>query len=190
MAPVVAVRGLIEYASLVVRSSKDVTALALPIQTEIARLDPDLAVSDVMTMDQIIGESTADARFSASFVVFFAVLALILAAVGLYGVLSYLVVQRTNEIGIRVALGAQPSRVLQLMLSDGMRPAIIGLVLGTLAGAASARLINGVLFNVKPLDPSVFGAVVLVVLAVAALGCLLPAWRAARLDAMTALRCE
>lgn len=183
-------RGLIEYASLVVRSSKDVTALALPIQTEIARLDPDLAVSDVMSMDQLIGESTADARFNASFVMFFAVLALILAAVGLYGVLSYLVVQRTSEIGIRVALGAQPSRVLRLMLSDGMRPAIIGLVVGTVAGAASARLMNDVLFNVKPLDPSVFAAVVLVVFAVAAIGCLVPAWRATRLDAMTALRCE
>jgi predicted permease len=183
-------RGLMGYGSLVVRSTKDVTSLALPIQTEIARMDPDLAVSDVLTMDQIIGESTADARFNTVFVLFFAALALVLAAVGLYGVLSYLVVQRTSEIGIRVALGAQRARVVQLMLIDGMRPAIVGLVLGTLGGAASARLIRDVLFGVQPLDAFVFAGVVFAVLIVAAASCILPAWRAARLDAMTALRCE
>jgi putative ABC transport system permease protein len=183
-------RGLMGYGSLVVRSTKDVTALALPIQTEIARMDPDLAVSDVLTMEQIIGESTSDARFNTVFVLFFAGLALVLAAVGLYGVLSYLVVQRTSEIGIRIALGAQRSGVVQLMLFDGMRPAILGLVLGALGGAASASLIRDVLFGVQPLDISVFAGVVLAVLTVAAASCVLPAWRAARLDAMTALRCE
>jgi predicted permease len=183
-------RGLMEYGSLVVRSTKDVTALAFPIQTEIARLDPDLAVSDVMTMDQLIGESTADARFNAAFVLLFAALALVLAAVGLYGVLSYLVVQRTHEIGIRIALGAQRSQLLQQMLFDGMRPALIGLVLGILAGAAFARLIRDILFGVQSLDASVFAAVMLTVFIVAISACVFPAWRAARLDAMTALRCE
>jgi putative ABC transport system permease protein len=100
------------------------------------------------------------------------------------------VVQRTSEIGIRVALGAQRARVVQLMLIDGMRPAIVGLVLGTLGGAASARLIRDVLFGVQPLDAFVFAGVVFAVLIVAAASCILPAWRAARLDAMTALRCE
>lgn len=183
-------RGLMGYGSLVVRSAKDVTALAVPIQSEVAHMDPDLAVSDVLTMDQIIGESTSDARFNAAFVVFFAVLALVLAAVGLYGVLSYLVVQRTSEIGIRIALGAQPSRVLQLILLDGMRPSIVGLVFGIFGGMASTRLIRDVLFGVKPLDPFVFGGVVLTVLLISAFACALPAWRAARLDAMSALRCE
>jgi len=183
-------RGLFEYGSLVVRSSKDVTALALPIQRLIARMDPNLAVIDVLTMDQIIGKSTADAKFSATLVLLFAALALILAAVGLYGVLSYLVAQRTNEIGIRIALGAQRPAVMHLMLSDGMRPAAVGLFLGVMGGVFSARLIRSELFGVQPLDAFVFAAVVLLVIAVAAAACLFPAWRASRLDPLLALRCE
>jgi predicted permease len=183
-------RGLFEYGSLVVRSSKDVTSLALPIQRLIARMDSDLAVSDVLTMDQIIAKSTADAKFSATLVLLFAALALVLAAVGLYGVLSYLVSQRTNEIGIRIALGAQRSAVMHLMLLDGVRPAAIGLILGVIGGAFSARLIQSELFGVQPLDASVFAAVVFLVVAVATASCLFPAWRASRLDPLLALRCE
>jgi predicted permease len=183
-------RGLFEYGSLVVRSSKDVTSLALPIQRLIARMDPDLAVRDVLTMEQIIGQSTADAKFSATLLLLFAALALLLAAVGLYGVLSYLVAQRTNEIGIRIALGAQRSAVMHLMLFDGMRPAAIGLLLGVIGGAYSARLIRSELFGVQPLDPWVFAAVVFLAVAVTAASCLMPAWRASRLDPLLALRCE
>jgi predicted permease len=178
------------YGSLVVRSAKEVTPLALPIQTEIARLDSDLAVSDVLTMDEIIGKSTADAKFSATLVLLFACLALLLAAVGLYGVLSYLVAQRTNEIGIRMALGAQRPVVMQFMLLDGMRPAVIGLGLGTVAGVISAQLIRSELFGVKTLDVPVFAAVIFLVVTVAAVACVLPAWRASRLDPVVALRCE
>jgi predicted permease len=183
-------RGLFPYGSLVVRSTKDVTALALPIQTEIARIDRDLAVSDVSTMDQIIGESTADAKFNAAFVLFFAALALVLAAVGLYGVLSYLVAQRTNEIGIRIALGAQRPAVMELMLVDGMRPAVLGMALGIIGGAASARLMRSELFGVQPLDATVFAAALVLVIAVAAGACIFPAWRASRLDPVIALRCD
>ena len=182
--------GNFEYGSLVARSAKDVTTLALPIQTEIARMDSDLAVSDVLTMNQIIAKSTADAKFSAALVLLFAVLALVLAAVGLYGVLSYLVGQRTNEIGIRIALGAQRPEVMQLMLFDGMQPAGIGLLSGVIGGGLSAQMMRSELFGVQPLDLSVFAAVVFLVLAVAAAACVFPAWRAARLDPMTALRCE
>ena len=182
--------GLFDSGSLVVRSTKDVTALALPIQAEIAHLDADLGVSDVLTMDQIIGRSTSDAKFNASLVLFFAVLSLVLAAVGLYGVLSYLVAQRTNEIGIRIALGAQRHGVVQLMLLDGMKPAIVGLALGILGAVESARLIRDVLFGVQAFDALVFAIVSLTVFFVAIFACVFPAWRAARLDAMTALRCE
>jgi predicted permease len=182
--------GRFGYGSLVVRSSGDVTALALPIEKEIANLDRDLPVSDVLTMEQVIGKSASGARFDAVLVLLFAVLALILAAVGLYGLLSYLVTERTSEIGIRIALGAQRPEVLRTMLLDGLRPTVVGLLLGLAGGVASAQLIRSVLFGVRPLDFTVFALAALMVLIVAMAACFLPAWRASRFDPMVALRCE
>jgi putative ABC transport system permease protein len=178
------------FGSLVVRSNRDVTALALPIQKEVAAIDPDLPVSDVLTMDAIIGKSASGARFDAILTLLFAALALILAAVGLYGLLSYLVTQRTSEIGLRVALGAQQGGVLRMMLFDGLRPTVFGLILGLTGGAASAQIIRGLLFNVHPLDPAVFVTVTAVIVGVALAAGFVPAWRASRLDPMDALRCE
>ena len=119
--------------TLAVRAASDPLALSVPIQKEIAELDPELPVSDVFTMQQIIEQSLGNASLSASLVVAFAVLSLMLASVGLYGVLSYLTTQRTGEIGIRIALGAQRGQVLRLMLADGLRPAFFGLALGLAA---------------------------------------------------------
>jgi predicted permease len=134
--------GRFDYGSLVVRSDRNVTALALPIQKEIAAIDPNIAVSEVLTMEQRIGKSTASAMFDAVLVLVFAALGLILAAVGLYGLLSYLVTERTNEIGIRMALGAQQSEVMRIMFADGLRPTAVGLVLGLFAGGLCAQLIR------------------------------------------------
>ena len=120
----------------------------------------------------------------------FAVLSLLLACAGLYGVLSYLATQRTGEMGIRMALGANPYQVLRLMLADGMRPAVYGLVVGSIASAASVRLIESMLYQTRPLDPAVFAIVATALLVVAGLACLLPAWRASRIDPMQALRSE
>ena len=120
----------------------------------------------------------------------FAVLSLLLASVGLYGVLSYLVTQRMTEIGIRIALGAQREQVLRLALVDGLRPAFFGLVFGLAASAAAVRLIRSMLYKTEPLDPAVFAAVAATLLTVAAIACLVPAWRASRLDPMQALRTE
>ena len=175
---------------LVVRSSHDVSALAMPVQKVIQSLDRDLPVAHVLTMDQLIGASTIEASFSSTLIVAFAVLSLLLAAVGLYGVLSYLVTQRTNEIGVRIALGARRGQVLGLVLLDGLKPAWIGLVLGLLGGAAAAQLIRAMLYGVGPLDPSVFVSMAAVLTLVAGLSCLIPAWRASRLDPMRALRVE
>ena len=176
--------------TLVVRTAADPLALSVPIQKQIAALDPELPVSDVLTMQQIIGQSLGNASLSASLVLGFAVLSLMLASVGLYGVLSYLTTQRTPEIGIRIALGAQRTQVLRLMLLDGLRPALFGLALGLAASAAIVRLMRAMLYETQPLDPVVFAAVGLTLLVVPALACLAPAWRASRLDPMQALRAE
>jgi predicted permease len=182
--------GTEEGGTLAIRSTQDVTSLALPIQQIVQELDPELPVSDILTMDQIIGKSTLNASFDATLVLAFAVLSLVLAAVGLFGVLSYIVGQRTTEIGVRMALGAQPLQVLRMTLADGLRPAGLGLLLGLAGGAAAAKLIRDVLYGVQPLDASVFAAVGLLLLCVAGAACLLPAWRASRLDPIQALRTE
>ncbi len=175
---------------LVVRSGRDVTPLTLPIQRLIASLDANLPVKNVLTMEQIVGESTANSSFSATLVLSFAGFSLLLAAVGLYGVLAYLVTQRTGEIGIRMALGARRERVLRLVLVDGLRPALLGLAIGIAASLAVTRLISSVLYGTSPLDTSVFVSVIATLLISATGACLLPAWRAAQIDPICALRAE
>jgi len=177
-------------AVLVVRSGRDVTQLAMPVRRMIAQMDRDLPVSDVLTMDQVIGRNNMDASFNAMLLTVFAGVSLVLAAVGLFGVLSYIVAQRTSEIGIRIALGAQREQVLRKVLMDGLRPAFIGLVLGLVASAGAARQVQAMLYGTEPLDAAVFAGVALMLLVVAALACLVPAWRASRLDPMQALRTE
>ena len=177
-------------ATIVVRGPRDVNSLAMPIQKIIGKMDPDLPVSDVMTLREAIGKSTIDSQFDSILVLAFAVIALVLAAAGLYGVLAYLVTQRTSEIGIRIALGARRDSVLRLVLIDGLRPALAGLALGLAGSAGVVRLIESMLYDTKPLDPAVFAAVTATLLVVAAMACMLPAWRASRLDPMQALRTE
>jgi len=182
--------GVSSGVTIMLRSAHDVEDLALPVQKTIASLDRELPVSDVLTMQQIIGKTTLDANFDSMLILAFAVIALVLAAVGLYGVLSYLVTQRTSEIGIRMALGAKRAQVMSMMLMNGLAPAWAGLALGLFGGALTVRLIRRMLYGVKPLDLSVFVAVALTLSAVAALACIIPAWRASRLDPMEALRIE
>ncbi|WP_263358702.1 ABC transporter permease [Acidicapsa ligni] len=182
--------GLSNRGSLVIRSNRDVAMLATPIQRIVQELDRDMPVSDVLTMEQLLGDSTHDQSFSATLLLAFAALSLVLAGVGLFGVLSYLVAQRTSEIGIRIALGAQRTQVLRLMLLDGLKPAIFGLLLGLIASAGTVRLIRSMLYETQPLDPAVFLIVTVALLFVAGLACVLPAWRASRLDPMQALRAE
>ena len=176
--------------TLVIRTGRDADQLALPVQRLIQRMDHNLPVSDVLTMNQLLGKSTLDQSFDAALIGGFAVLSLLLAAAGLFGVLSYIVAQRSGEIGIRIALGAQREQVLGLMLADGLRPALIGLLLGLAAGAAVMQSIKSMLYETQPLDPEIFAAVAVLLIASAALACLVPAWRASRLDPMRVLRME
>jgi predicted permease len=177
-------------ASLAVRSKSDVTQFAVPIERLLAAMDPTLAVSNVLTMDQMLGRNTLESSFDAALLLVFAGLSLLLAAVGLFGVLSCLVAQRTIEIGIRIALGANRGQILRLTLSDGLRPALFGLLLGLATSAGSVKLIESMLFGTRPFDPAIFAAVSVMLLVVAVSACALPAWRASRLDPMLALRTE
>ena len=171
-------------------ATNDPLQFSVPLEKQIASLDPELPVSDVLTMNQIIGASLVNASLSATLVLAFAILSLILASVGLYGVLSYLTTQRTSELGVRMALGAQRDQLLQSMLMDGLRPALFGLGLGLVMSFAATRIFQSMLFGTKPLDPVVLSGVIATLLAVAVLACLAPAWRASRLDPMKALRIE
>jgi ABC-type antimicrobial peptide transport system permease subunit len=176
--------------TLAVRSTGDVSQFALPIQEIVQQLDRDLPVSDILTMNQLVGKSTLDASFDAKLLLAFAVLSLGLAAVGLFGVVSYMVAQRTTEIGIRIALGAQRKSVLSLVLLDGLRPAFVGLALGIVGSIVAAQLIRSMLYGIRALDPIVFLFVIAVLLSVSGAACVIPAWRASRLDPMVTLRAE
>jgi putative ABC transport system permease protein len=178
------------YGTLVLRSRGDVEQLASPVQRVIQDMDQDVPVSDILTMNQLLGKSMLDQSFNTTLLVGFGALSLLLAAVGLFGVLSYMVAQRTGEIGIRMALGAPRAQVLRRVLLDGLHPAVIGLALGLAASAEASRVLRDMLYETRPLDPWVFAAVAALLLAVAAIACLLPAWRASRVDPMQALRTE
>jgi predicted permease len=177
-------------ATLIVRTAQEPLAMAMPVQKQVSALDADLPVYDVMTMEQVLGKSTASQSFSASLVLAFALLSLLLAAVGLYGVLSFLVTQRAAEIGIRMALGAQRSEVLRLVVLDGMRPVIAGLLLGLAGGAAAGMMIKSILFGTRPLDPVVFAAMIGSLLFTAVIASAIPALRACRIEPVQALRIE
>jgi predicted permease len=182
--------GMSGAAAVVVHAARDPESLALPIQKLIQQMDRELAVSDVLTMNQIINQSSLDANFEAKLLAALAGISLLLAAVGLFGVLAYLVTQRRTEIGIRLALGAQREHVIHLMLLDGLVPALGGAAAGSLLAIAAAQLIRSSLFATKPLDPAVFAGVIGLLLGVATTACLAPAWRASRVQPATVLRSE
>jgi predicted permease len=182
--------GVETVGTLVIRSRHDVEQFALPVERIVGGMDTDLPVSDVLTMNQLLGKHTSDQSFNATLLTAFATLSLLLAAVGLFGVMSYIAAQRTTEIGIRIALGAKREHVMRKMLMDGMGPAVLGLGVGLAASLEAGQLIRDLLYEIKPLDPSVFAVVAAVLLAVAAFACIVPAWRASRLDPMQALRTE
>jgi predicted permease len=175
---------------LVIRTAGDPLKLAAAVRHEITAVDPNQPVSNVQTMDEIVGTEVSDRRMQMLLLGSFAILALVLASVGIYGVLSYAVAQRTREIGLRMALGAQRGEILRMVLREGMGLALAGLAAGMVTALALARLMSSLLFGVKANDPATFGAVSLLLLAVASLACWVPARRAVKIDPMAALRYE
>jgi putative ABC transport system permease protein len=173
---------------VVLRTGGDPLPFAGQVRRVVREVDPAQPVSNVETMEQMLSGRVAQRRFSMTLVGMFAALALTLALIGAYGVTSYLVSQRTREIGIRMALGADSRRVARAVVGDGLRVAAAGVFAGLIIALLTTRLASGLLYGVSPRDPLTLGAVVLTLLAVSALANYLPARRAARVDPLTALR--
>jgi putative ABC transport system permease protein len=176
--------------NLVIRSVSEPAVLAPEVRAAVSAIDPDEAPSSFRSMSDVISASEAGDRFNTILIVLFGAIALLLAAAGIFGVLSYLVTQRTREIGLRVALGAQPQNVLRVIVGHGMRLALIGVAIGLVGALAATRWMSSFLFDVKPTDPITFAAVVFILTLVAFLACYFPARRAMRVDPMVALRYE
>ncbi|MGH9747498.1 MAG: ABC transporter permease [Candidatus Acidiferrales bacterium] len=176
--------------TLLIRSSSATQPLVSAVREKIAGLDPDLPVAGIQSMDHIVSTSVAQPRLLTSLVGAFAGFALLLAALGIYGVMAYSVSQRIHEVGIRMALGASPRDVFTLVVGQGMRLVLIGVALGFIASLALTRLLSSLLFGTSATDPATFAIVALTLIAVALLACYLPARRATRVDPLIALRYE
>jgi putative ABC transport system permease protein len=175
---------------LVVRAERNPAALASAVEQAIHAIDKDLPVYSIFTMEQLLGNSLAPRRLTLVLLASLAALALLLAAVGIYGVISYAVRQRTHELGIRIALGAQAHEVLTLILKQGLKLTLVGIGLGLVAAFALTRWLESLLFGVRPTDALTFAAIALLLLLVALLACWIPARRATKVDPLIALRTE
>jgi ABC-type antimicrobial peptide transport system permease subunit len=179
---------------LVVRTKQSISGheaeLGISLKKAVAELDPNLPVTEVATMESVMAESMGDWRFYMHILTLFAGIAVLLAVIGIYGVMSYFVNRRKHEFGIRVALGALPSDVLALVGKLGLKLTLIGVAIGVLLAIGLTRLIAGFLVGVKPTDPLTYAAVALVLTAVAMLACYIPAHRATKVDPIVALRYE
>lgn len=178
------------FMTLVIRTDGDPAAIAPAVQREIRGLDPNQPVSDVRTMNQVMSEWVSRSRFNTLLLGLFAALATLLSAVGIFGVMNYSVALRTRELGLRLAVGAQPRQVLLLVLKQGLALTIFGVVVGLLAAFALTRLLSGLLFGVEAVDISTFATISLLLIFVSLLACYLPARRAMRIDPLRALRYE
>ncbi len=175
---------------LVARTSTAPSSVAATVTSEVRSMDPNVPIFDVRTMDQRLSESLARRRFAMLALGVFAGLALLLTIIGIYGVISYSVAQRTNELGIRLALGASQFDVLRLVLSAGLKMALVGIASGIVISFAVTRFLSSLLFGVRPTDFFTFGALSLLLIVVSLLACYLPARRATKVDPLVALRYE
>jgi putative ABC transport system permease protein len=176
--------------AIVARTQGDPASLGPAVEGLVEQLNKDLPLFQVRTMDDMLGTSIARQRMSMLVFAVFAVVALTLASVGLYGVVAHGVTERTHEIGVRMALGAEARHVLRLVVRQGLSMALIGMAIGIGASLALSRWIEGLLFGVTANDPATIAGVVVTLLGVALIACYVPAWRATRVDPTTALRAE
>ena len=182
--------GVLRQSSFVLRTTGDPLLLSAAIRSEVRQLDPGLPVRNLRSMEQLVGRSIAPQRFNLSLLSLFAALGLLLAAVGIYGVMAYSVSQRTHEIGLRMALGAQARDVLKLVVKQGMALTLVGVAIGLVASFVLTRLMKNLLFGVSATDPATLAGVALLLTCVALLACYLPARRATKVDPLVALRYE
>jgi putative ABC transport system permease protein len=182
--------GLVRRMTVAAITDQDVATLITPMRAAIAALDPALAVAEVTTMAQVMADASAPQRFSTVLLGAFAFGALLLAAIGLYGMLAFGVARRRREIGVRLALGATRREVLGLVVRQGMTLTLVGLGLGIAGAIGATRLMRGLLYQTQPLDPVTFVSVPVILAVVALLACYLPARRAAKVEPMAALRAE
>jgi putative ABC transport system permease protein len=176
--------------TLVVRSSSGSAGIVSAVSNAVHAVDPDMPLRDILTMEDLVANSISQQRFNMMLLGGFAALALLLAAVGIYSVLSYSVKQSVREIGIRLALGARLGDVLRGVVVEGMKPALLGAAIGAAGALALGRFLSSLIYDVRPSDPITFLAVAILLAAVALLACVIPAYRATKVDPMVALRYE
>ena len=176
-----------QFTGILIRTDGDPAALTRSVRAAVADVDPTIALTNPGTMAEIVDQSTADRELTMNLLLAFAFLALLLASLGVYSVMAYSVAQRTDEIGVRMALGAAAGDVLRMVLRQGMALAGIGLAIGLVAALLLTRLMSTMLFSVAPYDPLVYLAIAALFAATAAIACWIPSLRAARVDPATAL---
>jgi predicted permease len=179
-----------KHLTIFLRGPVDTASIPDQVRAQVQALDPTLPVFGAQTLAQTVSDSLSQRRFSMEMITSFAVTALLLAALGIYGVISYMVSERTQEIGIRLALGAQPRNILRIVLGQGLRLALTGAVVGLICAIGLSHLMANLLYGVKPTDPLTFASVVLLFVTVAIVACYVPARRATKIDPMVALRYE
>jgi putative ABC transport system permease protein len=191
------VQGYFPYAQIpnggmtvILKAAGDPNQLIAAVRQQVKAIDADQPIYGVRTMDQIRAESVAPERLNLTLLSIFAGLALVLAIVGIYGVMSYAVTQRTHEIGIRMAIGAKPLDVFRMVIGQGMMLALIGIAFGLIGAFALTRLMTSMLFGVEPTDPATFAVIAILLTVVAMIACYVPSRRATKVDPMVSLRYE
>jgi len=176
--------------TVIIKAAGDPNQLIAAVRQQVKALDPDQPIYSVRTMDDIRAESVAPERLNLTLLSIFAGIALVLAVVGIYGVMSYTVTQRTHEIGIRMAIGAQPRDVFRMVIGQGMMLALIGVVCGLIGAFGLTRLMASMLFGIEPTDPMTFAAIAVLLTGVALVACYVPGRRATKVDPVVSLRYE